>query len=207
MAEPARDDIMAFFQAIAAGDTRGVARILRIAPQRATEPLTVGATRAAPAPYWIESITHYVYAGDTPLHVTAAAYARAVAQVLLAAGADARARNRRGAEPLHYAADGGPGLPTWNPPSQAAVIECLIGAGADPNATDKSGVAPLHRAIRARCTGAVRALLVAGADPTLKTASGTTPLRLAELTTGRGGAGSNEARREQKAILALLRRG
>jgi hypothetical protein len=40
----------------------------------------------------------------------------------------------------------------------------------------------------------------------LKNASGSTPLRLAELTTGRGGAGSDEARREQKAILALLRR-
>ena len=40
-------------------------------------------------------------------------------------GADVRARNRRGAEPLHYAADGAPGSDRWDPDAQYAVIEFL----------------------------------------------------------------------------------
>jgi hypothetical protein len=32
----------------------------------------------------------------------------------VAHGASVRARNRRGAEPLHYAADGNPGSAGWN---------------------------------------------------------------------------------------------
>ncbi len=48
-------------------------------------------------------------AGDTALHIAAAAYRTDLAQRLVAAGADVRARNRRGAEPLHYAATGAPG--------------------------------------------------------------------------------------------------
>lgn len=196
---------MALLRAIGSGDSPRITRVLAASPDVAVASVRVGATRASPTPYFLEDISHYVYAGDTALHVAAATYAGDVARALLAAGADVRARNRRGAEPLHYAADGGPGHRTWNPRAQADVVRCLVDAGADPNAKDKSGVAPLHRAIRTRCTGAVRALLAAGADPQLKNASGSTPLRLAELTTGRGGAGSDEARREQKAILALLR--
>jgi len=84
-------------------------------------------------------------------------------------------------------------------------VTCLIGAGADPNALDKSGVAPLHRAVRTRCMAAVRALLAGGADPNLANKSGSTPLALATQTTGRGGSGSPEARREQVEIVRLLR--
>lgn len=51
-----------------------------------------------------------------------------------------RARNRRGAEPLHYAAD----TNRWDPTAQAETIEYLISIGADPNALDGSGVAPLQ---------------------------------------------------------------
>jgi len=64
-------------------------------------------------------------------------------------------KNRRGAEPLHYAADGAPGSRNWNPQAQAEMITLLISSGANPNALDKSGVAPLHRAVRQRCAGAV----------------------------------------------------
>jgi len=87
-----------------------------------------------------------------------------VVEKLITIGADVRARNRRGAEPLHYAVDGGPGLPAWNPRTQSQIIAMLISAGADPNAVDKSGVAPLHR-VRNRCAAAVRALIDGGADP------------------------------------------
>src|SRR4051794_3999415 len=68
--------------------------------------LLVGASRQSARDYFLEPIKHYVYAGDTLLHVAAAAYAMDAARALVLAGADVRARNRRGAEPLHYAADG-----------------------------------------------------------------------------------------------------
>jgi ankyrin repeat protein len=85
------------------------------------------------------------------------------------------------------------------------MVTCLIEAGANPDALDKSGVAPLHRAVRCRCTAAVRALLAGGANPSLANKSGSTPLDLARLTTGKGGSGSPEARREQAEIVLLLR--
>jgi ankyrin repeat protein len=110
----------------------------------------------------------------------------------------------RGAQPPHYAADGTPGTPPWNPSSQAVVVTVLIEAGADPNATDKSGVAPLHRAVRTRCAQAVRALLDGGADPGLPNKNDSTPLQLATTTTGRGGSGLDEAIAQQAAIVDLL---
>ena len=81
----------------------------------------------------------------------------------------------------------------------------LIEAGADPNVVDTGGVSPLHRAVRCRCTGAVRALLAHGADPGLRNKSGSTPVDLASQTTGRGGTGTADAKREQIEILRLLR--
>jgi ankyrin repeat protein len=149
-------------------------------------------------------IGHYIYAGDTALHVAAAAHQQEIVQKLIAAGANVRARNRRGAEPLHYAADGMPGSHTWNPPAQAETVARLIEAGADPNATDKSGVTPLHRAVRTRCGAAVKALLEAGADPRRRNKSGSTPMLLATQSTGRGGSGSCEAKAQQELIVQLL---
>jgi len=142
--------------------------------------------------------------GDTLLHVAAASYGRRVALLLVVTGADVCARNRRGAEPLHYAADGGPTLRNRKPRAQADVISHLIEAGADPNSVDKSGVAPLHRAVRNRCARAVRALLAGGASPQLKNKSGSTPIELAAQPTVRGGSGTAEAKREQAEIVRLL---
>src|SRR5262249_52431551 len=101
-------------------------------------------------------------------------------------------------------ADGMPGSLRWNPNAQHAVVAFLIESGADPNAEDKSGVTPLHRAVRTRCTPAVRALLSNGADALRKNKRGSTPLHLAIQNTGRGGTGSTEAREEQTAIIGLL---
>ena len=99
-----------------------------------------------------------------------------------------------------------PGSKAWNPKAQAKTIALLVKAGADPNTTDTEGTAPLHRAVRTRSTGAVQALLDAGANPKLKNGRGSTPLALAKTTTGRGGSGSPEAKVEQAAILALLKK-
>jgi hypothetical protein len=196
--------LLGFFAAIAAGDHSKFRRMLEQTPGLATRPLLVGASRQDPHPYFLTPIGHYVYAGDTALHVAAAAYHRQLAESLVAQGAVVRARNRRGAEPLHYAADGHPGSDRWEPNMQREVISYLIDAGADPDALDKSGVAPLHRAVRTRSSGAVSALIDGGADPLLMNKSGSTPLHLAVQTTGKGNSGSEIAKEEQRRIIVLL---
>jgi ankyrin repeat protein len=160
----------------------------------------VGATRQGPNPYFFEAIAHYMYADDTALHMAAAAHRSEIAQALLDKGADCFAKNRRGAQPLHYAADANAG----NPTAQAATIACLIQAGADPGATDKSGVTPLHRAVRTRCAAAVEALLAGGAAPRGKNASGSTPLHLAVQNTGASNSGTPHAIAQQRRIIELL---
>ena len=198
--------LMTLVRAIVADDAATVLRLLATSESLASARAGEGATRAAATDYYLAGIGHYLYAGDTALHIAAAAYQLPVARQLLTMGADVGARNRRGAQPLHYAADGSPRSPHWNPAGQAAIIACLIKAGADPNATDKSGVTPLHRAVRTRCAAAVSALLDGGADARRKNKAGSTPMQLATWTTGRGGSGSAEARAQQQEIVRLLQR-
>src|SRR5581483_10462754 len=157
-------ELMALVRAIAAGDAAPALELLKAQPELAfARWMAAGATRQNARDYFLDEIGHYIYAGDTALHVAAAAHNEAVVRALIARGADIRARNRLGAEPLHLAADGRPGSRSWNPPAQAATIALLTKAGADPNATNKNGTAPLHRAIRTRSAAAVEALLAGGA--------------------------------------------
>jgi ankyrin repeat protein len=193
-------------QAIVADDKAAGARLLVASPGLASARFEKGATRQAAKEHYLEAIEHYRYAGDTALHIAAAAYRPEMIRLLVAEGADVGARNRRGAQPLHYAVDGVPGSRTWNPHSQAETVTRLIEAGADPNASDKSGVTPLHRAVRTRCAAVVRALLDGGADARRTNSSGSTPMQLAGWTTGRGGTGSPEAKAQQEEIVDLLRR-
>jgi ankyrin repeat protein len=196
--------LMRLMRAIAAGDTAFASQLLSAQPALASARLEQGATRRATTDFFLDDITHYVYGGDSALHVAAASYRRNLARALMSAGADVSARNRRGAQPLHYAADGVPGSGHWDPHAQAATVAYLIDAGADPNATDDSGVAPLHRAVRTRCAAAVNALLDGGADPRRANKSGSTPMTLATHNTGRGGSGSAQAMAEQVEIVRLL---
>jgi hypothetical protein len=191
---------LTFIRLVIDGDEDEVARRLSVTPALATMPAPVGASRQEAKTFFFPSIRHYLYAGDTALHMAAAAFRRPMAELLVAHGADGRAQNRRGAEPLHYAADAN----RWEPLAQAEVIAYLTGIGADPNAVDNSGVAPLHRAVRTRSLAAVRALLDNGANPRQPNRSGSTPLHLAVQPTGRGGSGSDEARRQQAEIIRLL---
>jgi ankyrin repeat protein len=195
---------MQLMRVIGAKDTEAAAARLRASPHLARGAVDVGATRADAQSYYFKPINHYVYAGDTPLHVAAAGNLPDLVQLLLELGADVGARNRRGAQPLHYAADGNPDSVAWDPPAQVAVIEMLIASGADPNAKDASGVTPLHRAVRTRCAAAVRALLDSGADPNLTNRSGSSPLKLATRPTGRGGSGSPAAHEQQAMIIDVL---
>lgn len=196
--------LMTFARAIAQRDEARVSRLLAAAPELALSRLAVGATRHGVEEYFLDELDHHVYAGDTALHVAAAAYEADLARELVSAGANVAAANRRGAEPLHYAVDGSPGSALWNPVSQQEMVRCLVELGADSNAVDKNGTTPLHRAVRNRCATAVRALLDLGADPRITNRSGSTALQLARWTTGRGGSGSVDARAQQQRILGLL---
>jgi hypothetical protein len=189
-----------FVRLVVSGRLDEVSRRVTGTPALATTASEVGASRQAASNFFFADIRHYLYRGDTALHMAAAAFRRPVAQLLVAHGANCRARNRRGAEPLHYAADAN----HWNPAAQAETIEYLASVGADPNALDGSGVAPLHRAVRTRSLPAVRALVDAGADPRQPNKAGSTPLHLAVQPTGRGGSGSERARRQQVGIISLL---
>lgn len=192
-------DFLAFVRLVVNGEVDKVSGRLNSRPALATMASPVGAARREAAAFFFTEISHYFYAGDTALHMAAAAFSRPMAEVLMAHRADCRARNRRGAEPLHYAADG-----RRDPRAQAAVIEYLISRGADPNAVDKSGVAPLHRAVRKRSVAAVKALLDGGAEPRQRNKSGSTPLHLAVQNTGASGSGSDQARRQQAEIIKFL---
>jgi ankyrin repeat protein len=194
----------ALIQAIVSGDRVTAAGLLQTSPGLAKERAVCGAVRRAAQEKFFKEILHYMYEGDTALHMAAAAYQEHIAGELIAKGASVRAKNRRGAEPLHYAADGVPGSHAWNAEAQSRTIACLIAAGGDPNAADKSGVAPLHRAVRTRCAAAVKALLDGGADARAPNGKGSTPMLLATKNTGRGGSGSSEAKRQQAEILRLL---
>ncbi len=196
--------LLALFAIMASGDDARALRSLAEAPDLATAILATGATRQKPDGYFFDAIRHGVYAGDTALHVAAAAYRCAVVEKLLDLGADVSAGNRRGAEPLHYAVDGGPGALSWSPTEQAKIIQRLLDRGAEPNAVDRGGVTPLHRAVRNRCSAAVRVLLAGGADAGRENKNGSTPLALATQTTGRGGTGSAAAKEQQALIVALL---
>ena len=154
-------------------------------------------------------IVHWVYAGDTALHIAAAGYRVEIAKLLLAAGADpSSANNRRSSQPLHYAADGHLASPAWNPKQQVAMIRLLLKAGAKVDVQDKNGATPLHRAVRTRCAAAVKCLLAAGADPSIRNKPGSTPFHLAVQNTGRGGSGAELARSAQREIIeAFLEHG
>ena len=154
--------------------------------------------------YLVEAIPHWLYLGDTLLHLAAAALKVPAVRLLLGAGADSNAENRREATPLFYACDARPaGNGTWDPPSQAKIIDILLEHDADPQHVDRGGASALHRAVRARSPVAVRHLLQGGARVDLRLSKGgSTVLHLAVQPTGAGGTAG--ALPEQLEIIALL---
>ena len=167
---------------------------------------STNATREAAQENFVAEIGRYIYRGDTALHLAAAAHDPDMIRALITYGADVRARNRLGDEPLHAAAAGNPDSDRWNPTAQSAAIAHLVHAGADPNAANKMGVSPLHKAVRTRCAEAVQTLLQSGADPARKSKHGSDAMLLARMTTGRPGSGSPAAKAQQFVILRLLER-
>jgi Ankyrin repeats (3 copies)/Ankyrin repeat len=190
----------AFVRAVIDGEVDVVSRLLTTNPEFAAGCFAVGATRRGPAGFFYEDIAHYCYQGDTALHMAAAAFQRSTARLLVRKGSALDARNRRGAEPLHYAADAN----HWNPRAQSETITYLLSVGANANAADANGATPLHRAVRTRSAMAVQALLLGGAAVDLTNKNGSTPFDLAIRDTGRGGSGSTRSREQQAEIIALL---
>lgn len=167
------------------------------------------ATMAVTSARYEPRLVHWIYAGDTALHVAAAGYQVAIASILLQAGANPHsAQNHRHGQPLHYAADGHPESTAWDPLQQARMIELLLKSGSDLHGRDQNGATPLHRAVRTRCASAVTCLLRAGADATLRNKAGSTSFHLAVQSTGRGGSGTAAAKDAQLEIIrAFLQQG
>jgi ankyrin repeat protein len=193
-------DLPELLVAIAVGDHRVVTGSL------AATPALARARLARCDEFFIVDCLAQVYEGDTALRAAAFAYDVEIARRLVVRSADVRARNRRGAEPLHAAVMGGPGRPNWDPTRQRSVIAYLLTVGADPNMAALGGVTPLHRAVRNRCSSAVGVLLQAGANPQARHDRDSTPADLTGWTTGRGGVGSGAAQAEQQIIIDLLRK-
>ena len=182
-------------KAILDDDLEAVKRLLKADPSLAT--VWISEPRL-----YRDKITHWLYAGDVPLHFAAAGYRLEIVQLLLAAGADPNSiRNHRESSPLHYAADTCLTSLAWNARNQVETICYLLKAGARINAQDKNGATPLHRAVRTRGAAAVKCLLKAGSDSLLKNKSGSTPFHLAVQNTGRGGSGSDDAKAAQRQII------
>jgi hypothetical protein len=182
-------------KAIVADDRKTVASLLRENPELAT--------RQVSAPKLYNSgIFHWLYKGDTALHLAAAGHRVEIVRLLLDTGANPNAAtNHRRSTPLHYAADGFITGPAWDAKRQVATIRQLLQSGADLHSQDKNGASALHRTVRTRCAAAVRCLLKAGSDPTLKNNPGNTPFHLAVQNTGRGGSGEAVAVQAQREII------
>jgi ankyrin repeat protein len=184
------------FEAILANDLDALAAMLKRTP-------ALSSSRAE-ADLLVDAIPHWLYVGDTPLHLAAAATRVGAASLLLGAGADVNASNRRGATALHYACDPRPRSGgTWDPALQGQLIDLLVRHGGAVDLADRGGAVALHRAVRARSPTAVRHLLQSGAGVGSRLGKrGSTALHLAAQSTGAGGTAGTLA--EQLAIIATL---
>jgi len=181
--------------AVLKNDVPGTRQLLQSEPDLAT-------TSFRTEKLFRAEIFHWIYVGDTPLHLAAAGYRAEIVRLLLKHGADPNAaRNRRKSTPLHYAADGFITCPAGAANPQVKTLECLLENGASLQAQDANGATALHRAVRTRSAAAVKFLLAAGSDMTMRNKPGSTPFHLAVQNTGRGGSGTRAAINAQREII------
>jgi ankyrin repeat protein len=184
-----------FFAAIVDDDASAVKKLLQAEPGLATRLI-------GKAKLYRSAIFHWIYVGDTALHLAAAGHRVEIVRLLLDAGADPNAaKNMRKSSPLHYAADGCITCPVWDARRQVETLRCLIRKGGDIHLQDMNGATPLHRAVRTRCVAAVKFLMQSGSDPMMRNKPGSTPFHLAIQNTGRGGSGEPAAIEAQREII------
>ena len=85
--------LLVLFRTIASGDVVSVSRMIEASPGIAVDAIRIAASRSDAETYFLEAIRHNVYAGDTALHVAAAAHQRPTTEALIA---DERARQLSG---------------------------------------------------------------------------------------------------------------
>ena len=73
------DDFLNLVHAIVSGDTRKAAQMVDTLPALVLKRSAVGATRHGAEPYFFKAIAHYMYAGDTALHMAAAGFRHEIA--------------------------------------------------------------------------------------------------------------------------------
>jgi ankyrin repeat protein len=109
-------------------------------------------------------------AGSTLLHHAAGFGSGDTMRLLVDAGADVNAKNRRGSTPLHWAIH------------DEAKVRLLLAHGANVNATQTERRTPLYLAsMLGNGLATVKLLLDSGADPGIATANGMTPLMAAAV--------------------------
>src|SRR5438270_12248942 len=100
----AKSVFLEFVRHVVNGEIDEVSRRLAASPSLATASSDVGATRQGASTFFFSEIAHYLYAGDTALHMAAAAFRRPVAELLVAQGAHCRPQKRGCAEPRDFSA-------------------------------------------------------------------------------------------------------
>ncbi|MCE7915565.1 MAG: ankyrin repeat domain-containing protein [Nitrosomonas sp. PRO4] len=138
--------------------------------------------------------------GYTPLMIAAQTMNLKLAELLIDAGADLRARNKYGETAIMLASYHGQkdmvrlfymkgaeiNHSGWNPLLYAAssghsdTIQLLVSVDADVNSISDNGTTPLMMAVRGNHLDAVNLLLAKGADPTIKNEHGDNALSWAE---------------------------
>lgn len=196
-----REQLRSLIAAIVADDRRKVGELLQTGPELVRGSVVQG--------HYENRLAHWIYAGDSALHVAAAGHRVEIVRTLLAAGAAGNAAgNHLQCQPLHYAVDSYLNNPFWDAARQVATLQLLLEAGVSIDATDKNGATALHHAVRVGGVTAVKFLLAANADITIRNKSGSPPFHLAVQSLDRRGAGQGRTRAAQREIIeAFLERG
>ena len=78
--------LLEFVRLVVDGELKHVSQRLSTNPALATMASPVGATRQEATNFFFASISHYLYAGDTALHMASAASCRPIAELLVSHG-------------------------------------------------------------------------------------------------------------------------